>query len=90
MVNGICWHCGMTTIGSDGNSTMRVQLKTKTFLERAAYQLLKQFAEEGTDRNSIEDREDLIEKWRCVAVREPVATRASAATGALGWSARRP
>ena len=30
-------------------------------LERAAYQLLKQFAEVSTNRDSIEDREDLIE-----------------------------
>ena len=48
-------------------------------LERAAYQLLKQFAEEGTNRDSIEDREDLIEKWRCLAEGEPVKpSRASA------------
>ena len=41
-------------------------------LEQAAYQLLKQFAEEGSNRECIEDREDLIEEWRCLSVGEPV------------------
>ena len=35
--------------------------------DRAAYELLKQYAEPGSDRESIEDCEDLIEEWRCAA-----------------------
>lgn len=35
--------------------------------ERAAYELLKKYAEPGSDRESIEDCEDLIEEWRCAA-----------------------
>ena len=35
--------------------------------DRAAYELLKKYAEPGSDKNSIEDCEDLIEGWRCAA-----------------------